>query len=102
MAKIDSLPQAARFDLLKITMTGDVLTEKKERATEELELWMRNPVHLMQEIMANPAFRDVLALEPCKLYQDSSMQVRILAGAETADWWSDIQVKLDIFAAVLS
>jgi hypothetical protein len=63
---------------------------------ERLELWRRDPVECVQELMENPAFRDHMAYAPERVYKDKEGKVRIYDEMWTANWWWDLQVKWNI------
>ena len=42
--------------------------------SEELELWMRDPVACIQELIGNPAFNGSMAYAPEKVYVDQEGQ----------------------------
>ncbi len=58
LQKIDMLPQGARWKLRKIKL--EIPAEDGGTTTEELDLWARNPVRVIRELLANPRFRDKL------------------------------------------
>lgn len=62
--------------------------------TEDLELWKRDPVECIKELMGNPAFKDQMAYVPERVYADSAGSNRIYDEMWTADWWYDTQVSL--------
>ena len=37
---------------------------------EELELWFRDPVECVRELLGNPLFRDQMVYAPERLYED--------------------------------
>ncbi|KAJ7815249.1 hypothetical protein B0H14DRAFT_3090027 [Mycena olivaceomarginata] len=59
---------------------------------EELELWRRDPVECIKELMGNPAFKDFLAYAPEEVCVDSAgLKGRVFDEAWTAEWWWKIQ-----------
>jgi hypothetical protein len=60
--------------------------------TEELELWRRDPVECVRELIGNPSFRMAMKFAPERLFEDSSKKVRIYNEAWTGDFWWEIQV----------
>lgn len=74
-------------------LTGD-LKDGEGRAMEEtLELWYRDPVECIQELIGNPMFRDVIRYAPERVFQDRHGKVRQIDETWTADWWWRIQVR---------
>ncbi|KZT18788.1 hypothetical protein NEOLEDRAFT_1079352 [Neolentinus lepideus HHB14362 ss-1] len=93
--KIDGLPtQGVKWDCHIVTVAGDKVDEAGEMMTEEVELWSRNPVDCIRELIGNPCFRDVMAYAPEHVFQDEGGKIRIFDEMWTGDWWWDIQGKL--------
>lgn len=90
--KIDSLPTGADWTCEIVTVPGDIVGEDGQVMVEELELWKRDPVECVKELMGNPAFKDFLAYVPERVFTDPSGKNRIIDEAWTADWWWKIQV----------
>ncbi|KAF8190584.1 hypothetical protein K438DRAFT_1919507 [Mycena galopus ATCC 62051] len=86
--KIDKLPTGPDWSC--------EITDKM--MSEELELWMRDPVECIKELMSNPAFKDHMAYAPEKVYSspEGEEKSRILDEMWTADWWWKIQASLGI------
>ena len=60
--------------------------------TEKVELWKRDPVECIREIIGNPAFRDKLSYAPQRVYTDATETVRIYDEMWTGDTWWELQV----------
>jgi hypothetical protein len=63
--KIDSLPTDGpgwHYDSVKIT--GDIHGLDGKLLTEEVELWWRDPVDCVRELIGNPAFKDYMLYVP--------------------------------------
>lgn len=60
---------------------------------EKLELWRRDPVECVRELMGNPAFREGLFYAPERVYTDAEGTDRMYDQMCTADWWWDTQVR---------
>lgn len=60
--------------------------------SEELELWRRDPVDCVRELLGNPAFRDHLRYAPEHVFLDEEGEDRVYDEAWTADWWWKTQV----------
>jgi hypothetical protein len=63
---------------------------------EKLELWRRNPVDCVKELMSNPAFKAVLRYAPERVYRDKEGKIRVYDEMWTGDWWWDTQVRYSI------
>ncbi|KAL0069193.1 hypothetical protein AAF712_003881 [Marasmius tenuissimus] len=55
---IDALPGGIDWKYHTVRLEGDRTDEDGRQMTEELELWMRDPVECIRELIGNPAFRD--------------------------------------------
>jgi hypothetical protein len=75
-----------------IHVEGDVEDEHGHIATQDLELWMRNPLDCVKELMVNPAFKDHLVYEPIRVWQDTARDSRLYGEMWTGDWWWDTLV----------
>jgi hypothetical protein len=73
-------------------ITGDLIGEDGKPLTEEVELWRRDPVECVRELIGNPAFKDYISYVPEKAYRDEEGKERIYDEMWTGNWWSDIQV----------
>ena len=61
---------------------------------ERLELWRRNPVECVKELMGNPVFKDLLEYAPQRHFMDQEGVNCMFDEMWTGDWWWDTQVKL--------
>jgi hypothetical protein len=61
--------------------------------SEELELWMRDPVACIRELIGNPAFNGSVAYTPEKVYVDQEGQERQYDKMWSGDWWWKTQVR---------
>jgi hypothetical protein len=59
---------------------------------EEVDIWCRDPVECVQELIGNPMFRDHLSYAPKKLFTDGMKDEQIFNEMDTAEWWWGIQV----------
>ena len=60
--------------------------------SEDLELWLRDPVECIRELIGNPAFREYISYAPERAYADEAGAIRIFDEMWTADWWWEMQV----------
>lgn len=91
--QIDQLPnKMARWIYDQVTVTGDHVGENGQVATEILDLWRRDPLDCIRELIGNPAFREIMAYEPEQIYSDEEMRNRVVNEMWTGDWWWEIQV----------
>lgn len=75
-------------------MVGDVEDDNKDVRTEELELWYRDPIDVVRELMGNPVFRDVMHYSPEQVYRDKDCKERVVNEMWTGHWWWEMQVSL--------
>ncbi|RDB24482.1 hypothetical protein Hypma_008517 [Hypsizygus marmoreus] len=91
LGAIDSLPGGVGWNLHNIHLKGDIVNEDGDFLTEDLELWWRDPVECIRELMGNPIFRDVMRFTPEQLFEDSGGKEKIVDEMWTAGWWWKIQ-----------
>jgi hypothetical protein len=96
---IDKLPTAPEWSCTLIRVQGDVgpienstVDDPVEGKSEELELWMDDPVTCVRELIGNPAFDGSIAYAPEKVYADQEGQTHHYDEMWTADWWWKTQV----------
>jgi Plavaka transposase len=96
LKKIDNLPtQATRWSCDIITSTGDLLTDEGEHApSERLELWRRDPIECIKELMGNPLYKESLEYAPQRHYMDEEGNIRVFEEMWTGDWWWNTQVNM--------
>jgi Plavaka transposase len=94
LKKIDDLPtQATGWTCDIVTSPGDHLTDDGEPVPpERLELWRRDPVECVKELMGNPLFKDSLQYAPEKHFTDEEGTNRVFDEMWTGDWWWNTQV----------
>ncbi|KAH7904150.1 hypothetical protein BJ138DRAFT_1019522 [Hygrophoropsis aurantiaca] len=100
MKAIDKLPRGTEWNLKMITVEGDLEGPDGKQLTEELELWLRDPVDCIREMMANPAFAGVMSYAPEKVYVDETEAGRRYDEMWTGDWWWEMQGRLPEGAVV--
>jgi hypothetical protein len=86
------LPHGPGWTCTTLRITGDEIDEKGEFRTEDLELWHRDPVECIQELLENSAFKDVQAFAPCRVYKNQNKTNREYNEIWAADRWWQIQV----------
>ncbi|KAG0692558.1 hypothetical protein DFH29DRAFT_1084661 [Suillus ampliporus] len=67
---------------------------------EDVEVWMRNPVECVKDLIGNPLFRDHMVYAPARAYKDPAGLHRVIDDMWTADWWCDKQKLLPIGATI--
>ncbi|RDB21586.1 hypothetical protein Hypma_011245 [Hypsizygus marmoreus] len=99
LGKIDELPGGVNWLCVDLDVEGDIpdlATDPsgKTMKREATELWYRDPVECVEELMGNPAFRDVMKYAPEQLFKDEKGDIRIVNEMWTATWWWEIQKRL--------
>jgi hypothetical protein len=92
LKKIDQLPTGPEWICDIITVTGNTVDDNGVRIEENVEVWRRDPVECVKELMGNPAFKDYMSYIAERVYLDNGGKVRIFDEMWTADWWWNIQV----------
>lgn len=75
-------------------MCGNREDENGKLLQEEVELWCRDPVECVKELIGNPSFKEDMAYSPARAYSDHVGEHRIIDKMWTADWWAEKQVRL--------
>ncbi|KAF8499406.1 hypothetical protein JB92DRAFT_3099295 [Gautieria morchelliformis] len=91
LQKIEKLPQGPTWKCRTITVKGDFLDENGDPMEEELDIWCRDPVECVRELLGNPDFRDAMKYVPERLFSDESEEEEIINEMWTAQWWWDTQ-----------
>ncbi|KAG2113682.1 hypothetical protein DEU56DRAFT_874333 [Suillus clintonianus] len=95
LKKIDGLPtKGPEWHCDIISVAGDQVDTNRDMMSAELELWRRNPVECIRELMGNPTFCEKMAYAPERAYEDTEGRRRIYDEMWTADWWWDTQGKM--------
>ena len=93
LSKIDSLPSPGpAFQCQTITIAGDILDAGGQPMVEELEIFYRDPVECVHELLSNPAFPSALHYAPVQVYEDATCTEQIFNEMWTGQWWWDTQV----------
>ncbi|KAJ7127996.1 hypothetical protein C8R44DRAFT_548014, partial [Mycena epipterygia] len=97
--KIDSLPGGVKWQCRTLDTKGDLPDLDKDPTgatmkSERLDLWWRDPVECVAELIGNPAFKDAMRYAPQRLYADKEGDVEVIDEMWTASWWWEIQKRL--------
>lgn len=103
MKSIDQLPTGPEWQCELVCVHGDGqrigdsdAEENEDQETgagEEVELWLRDPVACVRELIGNPAFKNEMAYAPERVYTDSRGETRRYDETWTGDWWWQTQVR---------
>ncbi|KAJ3728088.1 hypothetical protein DFJ43DRAFT_1133141 [Lentinula guzmanii] len=91
---IDSLECGPAFKCTPFRIEGDLKDMNGELRTEVLELWHRDPVEIIKELMGNSEFRGHQKYTPVQHYTDTDMKNREYSEMWTCDWWWNMQKQL--------
>lgn len=75
--KVDLLPVGPRWNCQIVKITGDLDGLNDEPLSEEVELWLWDPVECIAKLIANPAFNGSIAHEPEQVHADHMGKFRI-------------------------
>jgi hypothetical protein len=65
---IDSLPKGPKWSCTPMRVTGDRKDKGGNLIVEVLELWHRNPVDVVKDLLGNPSFKGHQAYSPRRIY----------------------------------
>jgi len=97
LQKVDSLATGPEWTCEIVTAHGNKVGQDGTMMTEDLELWKRDPVECVKELIGNPAFKKLVSYVPQRAYVDKAGLKRIFDEMWTADWWWDTQVLYTVF-----
>ncbi|KAH7905274.1 hypothetical protein BJ138DRAFT_1138330 [Hygrophoropsis aurantiaca] len=100
MKAIDKLPTGPEWKCELVTAEGDHEGEDGEVVNEELELWLRDPIACIRELIGNPTFQKHLAYAPEKVFIDQNGMTRQFDEMWTGDWWWNMQDRLPSGATI--
>ncbi|KAG8710887.1 hypothetical protein FRC11_004010 [Ceratobasidium sp. 423] len=97
---LDKLPTAGpRWRRITRKITGNVVGANKKKLTELVEIWIRDILEVVRELLGNVTYGKQLVFVPQKVYLDNGE--RKIDEMWTADWWNEIQKKLPPGATVI-
>ena len=74
-----------------MTVAGNKTDEHGQQLSEDVELWRRDPVECVKELMGNPRFASCMVYAPEKTFNGG---VREYNDMNSGDWWWSIQVSV--------
>ncbi|KAF7290282.1 hypothetical protein MIND_01342200 [Mycena indigotica] len=103
---IDALPTGPQWMCTPMTVTGDEMDGNGERKVEVVELWHRNPLQCIAELLGNPAFKEDQTFKPMRLFRTRDTLTGELKNQEydemwTGTWWWDTQDLLEDGATII-
>ncbi|KAG2145559.1 hypothetical protein BD769DRAFT_1660647 [Suillus cothurnatus] len=94
MKAIDQLPHSTDWQSRRISVEGNKLTNEWQYKTEDLELWMQDPVECIHKLMGNPEFNHMVSYAPERVFSDAEGKTRQFDKMWTGDWWWEMQGRL--------
>ncbi|KAG2137633.1 uncharacterized protein EDB93DRAFT_1322465 [Suillus bovinus] len=94
LQRVDALPHGPGWNCKKVSVKGNRTDENRQSLHEDLELWTRDPVECIKELIRNPLFKEYMVYTPSRAYEDEAGTKRIIDDMWTADWWWDKQKEL--------
>ncbi|KAJ7817495.1 hypothetical protein B0H14DRAFT_3474582 [Mycena olivaceomarginata] len=94
LKRIDALPEGPKWTCYPFELEGDELDASGKPKKEVVELWCRDPVECVHELVGNPAFRAKQYYAPYRIFkrfEDGKYSNREVNEMWTADWWWEIQ-----------
>jgi hypothetical protein len=94
LQKVGELPHGPAWNCTKVTVRGNRENENGELLEEDVDLWSRDPVECVKELIGNTSFKVDMAYTPARAYSDPAGEHRLIDEMWTADWWCEKQVSL--------
>ncbi|KAG9118957.1 hypothetical protein FRC07_006257 [Ceratobasidium sp. 392] len=96
---LDKLPAAGpRWTRITRTIEGTIKDAKGNNLKEEIEIWVRDIVEVIRELIGNTAYGKKLVFVPQRVEVNGSRKIDEMW---TADWWMRIQQKLPPGATII-
>lgn len=92
LTDIDALPHCPDFHRAEFTVTGDILDKNGNPEETIVEIFTRNPVECVRELIGNPQWKGNMEYKPRRVYTGPDKQKRVYDEMWTGDWWWEIQV----------
>ena len=93
LQKIDALPSGPKWTCELFEVEGDILNESGAPETKTVELWRRNPVECIRDLIGNPEFKRYMKYAPYRLYMNEDGTDQCWDEMATGSWWWDTQVR---------
>jgi hypothetical protein len=92
---VDSLPAGPQWYCNPVELVGDELDADQQPKKEIVEVWYRDPVECVRELLGNPSFKKQ-GYKPIRVFKShraGHYTNREFTEMWTADWWWEIQVQ---------
>ncbi|KAK0226864.1 hypothetical protein EDD85DRAFT_958654 [Armillaria nabsnona] len=96
LSKIDELPSAlgTEWKCEKFELVGNILDKDGTPVVQTIELWKRDPVACIKELMQDPRFAKHMCYAPEKMYTDKGMKHQAFDEMATGKWWWAMQAHI--------
>ena len=84
------MPKVPKWTCKNIEYTVH-LPDSTQRA-REFDLWKKDVLDVIKELVSNPEFKDCFCTLPCEIYTDGEKKVQIYNEMWTGEWWSEAVV----------
>ncbi|KAJ7880813.1 hypothetical protein B0H14DRAFT_3764554 [Mycena olivaceomarginata] len=91
---VDALPSGPQWYCNTFELVGDECEPDQQPKKETVEMWYRNPIECMKELLGNPSFAGKQGYKPIRVYKrfkDGQYSNQEFTEMWTADWWWAIQ-----------
>ena len=87
----NTLPQGPKWECEELQITGNEWDDEGKLKSEVFQLWKRDPVECIKELIGNPGSQNHLRYSPQWVYEENG-ETRIFDEMWTGDWWWNMQV----------
>ncbi|CAE6492373.1 unnamed protein product, partial [Rhizoctonia solani] len=96
---LDDLPTAGpKWNVKAVTITGDKIGPDNKPVIEKVELWFRDILGVIQELLENHTYGKDLVFAPREEFNDPEKTERKYDEMWTGDWWMRLQVSIYTFS----
>ncbi|KAF7344304.1 hypothetical protein MVEN_01722000 [Mycena venus] len=91
---VDALPAGPQWYCHAFELEGDELDADQNPKKETVEMWYRDPLECVKELLGNPSFAGKQGYKPIRVFKrfkDGQYSNREFTEMWTADWWWEIQ-----------
>jgi hypothetical protein len=86
------LPVGPEWICQSISITGDKVNDNGDRLSEWVDVWFRDPIDCIKELIGNPMFAQHMHYAPQKVFTDETKEEAIFNEMHTGEWWWETQV----------
>ncbi|KAG6807731.1 hypothetical protein H0H92_006577, partial [Tricholoma furcatifolium] len=97
LKRVDELPSGPEWYCQALQLVGDQKDSQGNFRTEELEVWMRNPVKCVEHLLEDPSIGKNNGYVPRRVFRNANRTNREYSESSTSDWMWQMQAS-DIHA----